>query len=209
MRARPRSLHTLLVALMALGPLGGCDFFKELEDAEQDETGDTSETGESGETGDAGDVCQLGVTDYCASQDDLITCDPETSEEIEFDCAYACAPNINVSCFKTPSYISACWCAAPGDQKIDSCSQLETCLGKCGVDAWDSCGEACFARTTATTVRLYGALLACAEKSCVETCAEEPAACGNCLASARAGYSGDCAVERSLCDQDENDDAWP
>ena len=61
----------------------------------------------------------------------------------------------------------------------------------------------------ATTARLYGALVLCAEAACEDECLEVPEGCGECISLARAGLYGDCGVERSVCDADRPDDGFP
>lgn len=194
--------------------LGGCDFFKELESVETGtETGDetASESGDETAAESSSDTeaqaCSI-IEDECVDQDTLMSCDFESGELNELNCAALCAPNINVTCMMTPSTVHACWCAAPGTQKLDSCSQLEDCLNTCGPDATGECGFACMERTDANTVRLLGALLSCADIACDDICKEDLNVCANCILSARAGLSGNCSLERSICDQDTNDDPW-
>lgn len=190
----------------------GCDFFKELEgnESETGESSTESSTGdESGDTGESGDgPCIPGQDDFCSAQDLLEACDPDSGELVTFDCAAACSPNLNVSCLQVGT-VQSCWCAAPGNNKIDSCSELEDCLDSCGANAYAGCGDACFGRTDASTIRLFGSLLHCAEESCAVICDADAVACTNCLYDARAGLIGDCALERSICDMDSNGDTWP
>ena len=49
----------------------------------------------------------------------------------------------------------------------------------------------------------------CAETTCNDECLAYPDGCGDCLGAARAGLYGDCGVERSVCDADLPDDAFP
>ncbi len=200
----------LTIAIALSFGAAGCDFFKELEGNES-ETGEESSSETAGEsTGETGEEsCMLGVNDACIAQDLVLTCEQDSDEFVTFDCAAACSPNLNVSCI-TVSGVQGCWCAAPGPNKLDSCSELEDCLDGCGAQAYESCGDTCFARTDSQTVRLLGALIYCAEQSCETICGQDPgAACGNCLWDARQGLIGDCALERSICDQDSNGDPWP
>lgn len=208
----PRRRNLVLPGLISsLLVFGGCDFFKELESVDSEaETGadgsNSDSTDESGsETG--GGECGL-QEDMCLSQDSLLSCNFETGELQELDCASLCVPNINVTCMLTPSTVHACWCAAPGDIKIDSCTQLEACLNNCGPDATGECGYSCMDRTNASTIRLLGTVLSCADIACDQICKDDLNVCADCILSARAGLSGDCALERSTCDQDSAE-PWP
>lgn len=194
----------LLIALLL--PLGaaGCDFFKELESVEDAGEEDTEGIPDRYE-----DDCTL-EDDFCGDQDFLQSCDFSTGETLEVDCGLACGPYINFTCTRLYTGQHACWCVETGTQKIDSCSQLEQCLGECGAGATEACGLACFERTTTNTARLYGALVHCAESECEDICTEYPESCASCVVAARSGAYGSCAVERNVCDADDNDEPdWP
>ncbi|NVB40027.1 hypothetical protein G6O69_19435 [Pseudenhygromyxa sp. WMMC2535] len=209
MNRRAASLLTLALSLA----LGGCDFFQELESlpgAEETDTGDDDDTdGDDDDTSDDDDEACTVLDDYCADQDSLWTCDYDSGELVNYDCASVCGTSLNVTCTPTESFQHACWCTTPGSYKNKSCSELEACLTNCGDPATD-CAAACFASTTAQTARLFGSLYSCADLACDAICASSPDDCGSCLVAARAGLWGDCGVERSVCDADATDEpSWP
>ncbi len=108
-----------------------------------------------------------------------------------------------------PAGLSGCWCAVPGQQKVLSCTQLETCLQDCA-DPTGACGEQCFGQTTAEAIRLLGTLMHCVHDGCKATCDETPEACAGCLAQGLAAGTGACGLARSVCDNDRNDEPyWP
>ena len=149
--------------------------------------------------------------DHCESQDRLLRCDEALGTQQSWDCSIVCQNSgaLNFTCLDS-GMGHACWCVQAGTQKIDSCSQLESCLSDCGDQILASCGEQCFSRTTFQTIRLYGALVSCADRYCADICEQSPESCASCIVSARAGTIGDCGVERSVCDADENDEnPWP
>jgi hypothetical protein len=182
----------------------GCGFFQELEGDESEGTEGTE--GELLETGD----CSM-ADDLCASQDTIHHCEADSGELHLFDCAGLCGTSTNLSCIATGGGSHGCWCVSPGAQKLDSCSQLEACLTGCGGDLLGGCGENCFSRTDAVTVRLYGSLVYCAEQACHEHCLAYPDDCGNCIVAARDGLYGDCSVARSICNNDPSglEEPWP
>ena len=192
----------------------GCDFFKELQSEPLDETGTDSESGsETDGTGGTDETAAGPCTvldDHCANQDTLYTCDANTGEVMMYDCGVLCGSELlNFTCIPTDSFAHACWCVQPGDIKLRSCSELEACVNECG-DPNSDCSKGCFVDTDATTIRLLGTLWSCADLACDEICADYPAECSGCLASARAGLWGDCGVERSVCDADQTDEpTWP
>lgn len=201
-----------LRALLAIGPLAaGCDFFQELEDAESASTDGDSEgdsegiDGDGGTEGSAAEPCTLSDHDRCETQDRLASCNPSTGTLTTVPCDELCGQNPNFSCVSTGGGQHACWCVVPGKQKVNSCTELETCLGKCAEPG--SCTDQCFSRTTTTTVRMYGALVHCAEMTCEDTCSTSPAACGPCVAAAIGSGEG-CSLERAVCDEDKNDEDW-
>lgn len=209
-------LQLSLAVVIAVGATG-CDFFRELQslpeagEDESDESGDSeSGTSESGETGDDG-PCDV-LDESCPNQDTLLSCDYESGELVSYDCAAWCAEGslLNFTCTPTADFQHGCWCVGPGDIKLDSCSQLETCVIECGGDPSSSCTNGCFERTDAQTIRLLGTLYSCADRTCDALCAASPSECGSCLLAARAGVYGDCGVEREVCDADSTDESgWP
>lgn len=190
----------------------GCDFFQELESTAQDETStggeDTGdEASETGETGDGG-PCEA-IDDRCDSQDVLHSCDLDSGELTELNCASACGGGafMNFTCLMSPSGAHGCWCVLPGEFALDGCAQLEACLGGCTTDA---CADSCFGRASVPSIRLLGALFHCAETDCAEFCEESIEACNSCILATRAGVYGGCGVERSVCDADTVDEIpWP
>jgi hypothetical protein len=189
---------------LALAGAPACEFFRELESVSQDETGTGSETGDEGDG-----ACEL-ADDHCEDQDRIRSCNLETGEITSVDCGLLCSPLINFTCTPVSTGQHACWCVEPGAHPLDACTGLEACLSDCGPEVEGACGEKCFGRATATTVRLYGALIHCANEECADTCAEYPDGCAACVESARAGLYGGCGVERSVCDADEDDEPdWP
>ncbi len=202
-----------LLSIVTALALLGCDFFKELESepdaGETDDDDDDEADDTEGTAGDEteGEPCTV-LDEHCEDQDTLVTCDPESGELVTADCSQLCAGLLNFTCTPTDTFQHACWCVSPGEFKIDSCTQLETCVTECG-DPNSSCAASCFESTDATTIRLLGALWSCADLSCDELCSESPTDCSSCLAAARAGLWGDCGVERSVCDSDKGDEPWP
>lgn len=201
-----------LRALLAIGPLAvGCDFFQELEDADSADTGDSE--GESGTEGDAEDgsggeqvtPCTIAEDDHCENQDVVASCDPATGLVTSLPCGALCGDNANLSCVATMGGQHGCWCVVPGRNKLSSCSQLGQCLTNCTEPG--PCSDACFSKTTETTIRMYGALVHCAETSCESTCQDAPAACSPCVTSAIANGEG-CTVERAICDADQSEEDW-
>ena len=209
------------IALLLTGLGSGCDFFKELQslpEAGEDESGDGSgEDGdEESDTGTPTDIADEGpcdvLDDQCSDQDTLLSCDFDSGEVFSCPCASMCAESgmLNFTCTPTADFSHGCWCAQPGQFKLDNCLQLDTCITDCGGGPGDECALECFTRTDAQTVRLLGTLYHCADKTCDAICAESPIDCGNCLLSARAGLYGDCGVEREVCNADLNDEpSWP
>lgn len=201
---------SLTIALVLA--LTGCDFFKELESENTDETaGDEADSSDTGGTADetaSDQPCDV-LDERCDDQDTLISCDPETGELVTSQCAAVCSGLLNFTCTPTDSFVHGCWCVSPGNIKLATCTELETCINECG-DPNSTCSQQCFGDTDATTVRLLGTLWSCADRSCDEICAAYPGECSGCLAAAQAGLWGDCGVERSVCDSDELDEpSWP
>jgi hypothetical protein len=217
-RMHPTIRSQLALAVVMSVGASGCDFFRELQslpEAGEDGTGDESDdsdsdSDESGETGDA-EPCDV-LDESCSNQDTLHSCDYESGELVTYDCAVWCGEGalLNFTCIPSADFTHGCWCVAPGDIKLDSCWQLESCMYECGGDPNSSCTHSCFDRTDAQTIRLLGTLYSCADRACDELCVASPADCGSCLQAARAGLYGDCGVEREVCDADSNDESgWP
>lgn len=211
-----RAVRVLSVAILATS----CSYFKELQSAESvtessGATGDATEgdddsdeTGEdtSDESGD--EACDLADDDLCLDQDTLQTCDPESGERVEMACADLCTGTMNFSCvIASADSRHGCWCVVPGEQKLLTCIELEVCLYECTASGDSTCADACFDRTNAATIRTFGALVSCAHNDCDETCRETPEECSTCIATATAG-TGECVLERSVCDSDESGDPW-
>ncbi|MEM6991649.1 MAG: hypothetical protein AAF721_14175 [Myxococcota bacterium] len=203
-----------LRALLAVGPMAvGCDFFQELEDAESADTGDSEASEDATAGGDPGasedgfmaGPCTIERDDRCENQDVVASCDPATGLVTTVPCDALCGDNANFSCVSTAGGAHACWCVVPGTQKLWSCTELEACMADC--DQPGPCTDQCFAKTTEATVRMYGALVHCAESGCTQTCLDSPEFCGPCIANAIASGEG-CSIPRSICDADENDEGW-
>jgi hypothetical protein len=187
------------------GAVAGCTFFKELESEEGAEISTGTSTGTSDGSG---DECTL-IDDTCENQDTVRSCDLSTGQVDKYDCGVLCGGNVNFTCIDVGNGQHGCWCVAPGQQKVYSCWELESCLQGCGGAVDSFCSDQCFSRTTSSTVRMFGALVHCAQSGCEDTCRDEPAACGECINLAMAGGSGGCGLERSVCDGDQNDEPWP
>lgn len=202
----PRWIGALLV--VAAAP--GCDLFEELQDAPGAETGDAETGTESGSDTEAphdGGPCEIAEDDACYDQDTLASCDPSDGTLRVVSCAELCGSYTNFSCVGTGTGQHACWCVEPGLQKVLSCGELEACLGGCGSDTL--CMDDCFTRTVDTTIRIYGAVLHCAETHCEATCKDTPETCSQCVTAAIASGAGGCTLERALCDDDRNDEPDP
>lgn len=193
----------------------GCEIFEELQDAPGADTGAAmaSEGGTEADDGHDteapldGGPCEVAVDDACYDQDTLASCDPSSGMLQVVSCAELCGSFTNFSCVGTGTGQHACWCVQPGLQKVLSCGELEACLSGCGNDT--ACLDECFARTTETTVRIYGAVVHCAETHCAPTCEQAPQSCSQCVQAAIASGAGGCTVERALCDGDDNDEPDP
>jgi hypothetical protein len=188
----------------------GCAFFQELESIEsaEDGTGEEADTDTGTEGDDDGEPCTL-ADDTCDDQDTVRSCDLAEGDVTIHDCGALCGQNTNFTCVDVGTGQHGCWCVAPGTQKVYSCSELEDCLFGCGDGPDDLCTNQCFARTTAATVRMYGALVFCAHSGCESVCEENPAQCAGCIDQALSGESAGCQLERSVCDVDRNDEPWP
>jgi hypothetical protein len=201
--------------ILALGALGlggaGCDFFRELEsDPGASATGtDTSAEGTS--TGDTDDgPCEVLIDDRCADQDEVVSCDPADGVLRTVDCAAACGGLVNFTCVISASGQHACWCVEPGAHKLLTCQALEACVSECDLSESFACADECFARTDPATIRLFGALVHCAEAACEETCREAPEGCQACVDAARTMGESGCSLPRAVCDDDRDpDEPWP
>jgi hypothetical protein len=202
----PEGLRAAAALALAVAGAAGpwaCSFFQELDSKPSPET--DSDGQEDGATGT--ESCDLEDED-CPGQDLLRTCDPERQAATTWECPTLCGNFLNFTCTGGIEW-HACWCVAPGKQKVYSCTELESCLDGCDAAGSTPCTDGCFARTTATTIRLLGSLVFCAESACRDTCRHAPAACADCRGRAGAGLSGGCEVERAVCDADRSDEAWP
>jgi len=202
-----------LVVIVAL--VAGCAWFKELQSAESAEgTGTSSGTGDDDDdddtTASTGDgICEVADDDRCDDQDTLRSCDPVTGELMELACADLCSGTMNFSCvIATADTRHGCWCVVPGDNKLLTCSELEGCLLDCTDASTSQCADVCFGKTNAGTIRTFGALVSCAHAGCGDTCRDEPESCAGCISSAIAAGTGDCTLERSVCDADASGDPW-
>lgn len=196
------------VALCASG-CGKVDFFEELQSAdsveEDTEAGDTDTDGSTdGDTeGQPSGDCEFPADDRCGSQDGIEQCHPDTLTFETFDCHLLCGEFVNLSCITTGSAQHACYCVEPGANKQLSCTELESCLSGCTSGA---CEDQCFGRTTASTIRLYGSLVFCANDDCHQVCIDNPQLCGLCIQETIAEGRGMCGLPRSVCNNDINDD---
>lgn len=208
------------VVLVTLLGLTACDFFRELEslpEAGDDESGSGDDTlgdtlGDTGAGETEGEPCIV-YDNTCSGQDMLHACSPETLELVPVSCSAWCAGLVNFTCAPNETEVGfphGCWCVEPGQVKIDSCTQLETCVVECGSDPNSACTQDCFTRTDTSTVRLLGALYSCADLACDQLCVDSPGECATCLIAARAGAYGDCSLAREVCNDDRNDEpSWP
>ena len=193
-------------ALFSIGLATGCGFFEELQSAESvteqaaDTDGDTE-----GWVGTDTDGCMYPADDACMDQDTVLSCDLATASLTVYDCAALCGNYVNFTCLNT-SAGHGCWCVEPGKQKVLSCSELESCLRGCTWDTTSACADQCFSRTTTSTIRMYGSLVGCAHTDCHDVCIDMPQACAACIDQGIAAGSGPCALERSVCDADKNDE---
>ncbi len=204
-----RRLGGLLIGAGALGS-AGCDFFKELESTSEAMATDTStDTGTGSGSGTEAIACTLADDDRCLDQDTVQSCSPDDGVLSEIDCGVLCGSFTNFSCVLTGSGQHACWCAEPSANKVLTCTDLEACLSTCTVESLE-CADQCFGRTDAATIRIYGALVHCAESTCESTCAQTPASCEPCVTAARTQGSGGCSLPRAVCDNDRNpEEPWP
>ncbi len=203
------------MVLIALGLGGaGCDFFRELESepgATGTGTGTDTAAGStsSGGTADAG-PCEIAVDDRCLDQDAVASCDPVDGILREVDCPAVCGSLTNFSCVVTGTGQHSCWCVDPGENKQLTCTGLESCLGGCDLSQSFECADKCFGRTDATTIRLFGALVHCAETACEDACREVPSGCQACVDAARTAGESGCSLPRAVCDDDRDpEEPWP
>jgi hypothetical protein len=208
----PASRLLVVVALTA-----GCSWFKELQSADSAEdsgsgsgtAGDGDASDGSGSSGTGGGPCTIANDDRCVDQDTLRSCDEATGEVTESSCNDLCTGTLNFSCvIATAEAQHGCWCVVPGDLKLLTCTELESCLLDCGGANTTACADACFDRTTSGTIRTYGALVSCAHHGCDDTCRDTPEGCAACISSAINSGAGDCVLERSVCDADAPSDPW-
>jgi len=208
-----RSIQTWVwIATLALGT-AACDFFQELESepgGSGTDTGAATDTSASTGNTDGDGPCELALDDHCIDQDTVQSCSIESGTVQELDCLALCGTFTNFSCVASASGQHACWCVESGANKVLSCTELEGCLAGCELDETLSCADRCFGRTDALTIRLFGALVHCAETTCEDLCFEAPGACAACLDSARLEGGGGCSLPRAVCDDDRNpDEPWP
>jgi hypothetical protein len=209
--ARPPSLPLWIASVIA-SP--GCEFFEELESVESAESGESATESDTDMTSaeteaEADSSCSFPADDRCLDQDRLHVCDPQSEQASTWSCTELCGSFVNFTCLGVGNGQHACWCVQPGAQKVLSCTELETCLRGCegAIDA--TCADQCFARTTTGTIRTFGALVHCAQSVCHDTCASDPASCPACIQAGLTGGNG-CVLERSVCDNDRNDEPeWP
>ena len=198
-----------LSAVLALCLPGCGQFFQELESADsaagEDTDGDEDTDGETDAVALMGD-CEFPVDDRCGDQDTIEQCNPDSLTFEVHNCTALCGENVNFSCVTTGTAQHGCYCVEAGPNKIYSCTELESCLTQCGGDPTGACEDQCFGRTTSSTIRLFGALVFCANDDCHETCIERPEFCGSCIADTIATGRGACNLARSVCDADVNDD---
>lgn len=192
-----------LAAFLALSATACGGFFEELQSAESVE-GDSD--GTDGDTEVIMGDCDFPVDDRCGDQDTIEQCDPTSLQYEVFDCTALCGDLTNLSCITTGTNQHGCYCVEPGLNKQLSCTELEACVASCAADASGACEDQCYARTTVSTVRLYGSLIYCANDECHDTCVNAPEACGTCIANTIAMGNGMCGLPRSVCDNDVNDD---
>lgn len=214
MRRRSTPSGHILVLWALCGPWAslGCDFFRELESVPGAETGTETDTGTTdASTGNTdGAACELLNDDRCLDQDTVASCSLTEGTVSEIDCVALCGTLTNFSCVLSGSGQHACWCVEPGKNKILSCSELEDCMGGCDLTQSLDCADQCFSRTDAMTVRIYGALVHCAEATCEQTCQDTPENCLACIDAARIEGAGGCSLPRAICDDDRNpDEPWP
>jgi hypothetical protein len=201
---------------LVLGALGlggaGCDFFRELESEPGAKATDTDTDTDTGgtSTGDTEDgLCEVVRDDRCLDQDKVASCGADGVLS-EIDCPAACGGLVNFSCVAAASGQHACWCVEPGNNKVLTCSELESCMGACDLSQSFACADQCFGRTDAATLRIYGALVHCAEASCEDSCQATPASCQACVDAARTAGESGCSLPRAVCDDDRNpDEPWP
>jgi len=212
---RPATRWGPTLLWLALGGPGaaGCDFFRELESAPgatSSGSGTDSGTGTEGSTGDTENtVCSLQEDDRCLDQDTVASCGLQDGRISEVDCVATCGGLVNFSCVLSGSGQHACWCVEPGANKVLSCSELEDCMEGCDLSQSFECADRCFSRTNPLTVRVYGALVHCAEETCQQTCVDSPQQCAACIDAARIGGGGGCSLPRAICDDDRNEeDPW-
>ncbi|MCX4242124.1 hypothetical protein [Paraliomyxa miuraensis] len=197
-----------LITCCSFGP--GCDFFQELESDPQPAATETGGDEAGASTGDTdGGPCEVLNDDRCLDQDRVASCGPADGVLSEVDCPAACGGLLNFSCIATATGQHACWCVEPGTYKVLTCPELESCLGECDLSESLACADQCFARTDADTIRIFGALVHCAEAACEDSCRQTPQTCQACVDAARGEGEGGCSLPRAVCDGDRNpDEPW-
>lgn len=209
MRPRAATSWPAVVLGLCISWGAGCDFFQELESDPKAAATDTDTDGASTGDTDTG-PCEPQDDDRCLDQDTVSNCGPADGVLSEIDCPAACGGFLNFSCVATATGQHACWCVEPGDVKQLTCAALEACVGDCDLTQSLSCADQCFARTDAATIRIFGALVHCAETACEPTCRQSPETCQACLDAARGEGEGGCSLPRAVCDGDRDpDEPWP
>lgn len=200
------------LVLAVLAPWGaGCDFFRELESAPGSTASGTDTDTGGASTGDTDDgPCEVATDDRCLDQDTVASCGPADGTLTEVSCPEVCGDFVNFSCVITGAGQHACWCVEPGAQKVLTCVELEACLADCDPAEPVACADQCFARTDAATIRIFGALVHCAETACEDACRENPAGCQACVDAARVAGEQGCSLPRAVCDGDRDpEEPWP
>lgn len=199
-----RHATALIASLGVLPACGSLPFFQELQSepngSESSSSGEGSESTESL-------ACRFDQ-EICLDQDRLEQCDTESEALIQRDCQAECGSLSNFSCVQTAAG-PGCWCFEAGLDKRLSCSELETCLRDCAAEGDASCVDRCFSSTDRSTTRLYGALVSCVHIQCQSTCFDAPQLCTTCIEQGIADGTGNCALQRSVCDTDRTDDPFP
>ncbi len=184
-----------------------CSLFDEL-GSKSNGGGDGGSDSGGGDESEGGAIasCIPAQHDRCLEQDVLQSCMTAGGNTLRIQCDELCGDNVNVTCLATSIEQHGCWCAAPGRAAQSTCAELEACILRCNFDI--ACSDTCLTRSDATTMRLFGALVYCAQAGCEETCMQDASTCGLCVQTKMTGADGDCAVERTLCG-DETDTPFP
>lgn len=213
LRGAPRPFALVLglgLGSLGLGHLSACKgFFDEIPLENERSSGESGETGNSRSQGtsakpdfDRNWDCEVALSG-CPEQDTLVECSGPKRKPIPSDCPLLCNGLTPVSCIALKNGSHGCWCEEPGKQRVYGCAELERCVQRCGGPEHAAvCVHGCFKRSLAATIRLYGSLVHCAEKECVELCRKNPAQCALCRQQSQKGLIGSCASLRASCDQD-------